>query len=136
MAGSPTASIQEIDVKTGLVMYEWTSLDHVGLRESYERASSSFTSWPFDYFHINSINLDPDGSLLVSARNTWTVYDIDAAQRADPVAPGGQALAASPRVRARASRGSTTRASSPGGSISMFDNGASPGVHGSRAASC
>ncbi len=31
---------QEIDVRTGLVMFQWTSLDHVGLSESYERAAS------------------------------------------------------------------------------------------------
>ena len=36
--------VQEIDVKTGLVMYEWTSLDHVGLGESYEHARRSTTS--------------------------------------------------------------------------------------------
>ncbi len=29
---------QEIDVKTGLVMYEWTSLDHVALSESYAKS--------------------------------------------------------------------------------------------------
>ena len=29
---------QEIDVRTGLVMYEWTSLDHVALSESYALA--------------------------------------------------------------------------------------------------
>ena len=30
----------------------------------------------FDYFHINSIDVDADGHLLVSARNTWTVYKV------------------------------------------------------------
>ena len=30
----------------------------------------------FDYFHINSIDVDADGDLLVSARNTWAVYKI------------------------------------------------------------
>ena len=39
----------------------------------------SDTGFPFDFFHINSINLDQDGSLLISARNTWAVYDLDAA---------------------------------------------------------
>jgi arylsulfotransferase ASST len=31
----------------------------------------------FDYFHINSIEVDHDSNLLVSARNTFTVYKID-----------------------------------------------------------
>ena len=30
----------------------------------------------FDYFHINSIDVDADGHLLVSARNTWAVYKV------------------------------------------------------------
>jgi len=31
----------------------------------------------YDYFHINSVNLDTDGNLLVSSRHTWTVYKIN-----------------------------------------------------------
>ena len=121
--------LQEIDVKTGLVMYEWTSVDHVGLSESYERASRSTTAEPFDFFHINSINLDRDGSMLISARNTWGVYDIDARtgriiwrlggrHPSFRMGPGtGMAWQHDPRELAN-------------GSISVFDNGASPAVHG------
>jgi hypothetical protein len=69
--------LQEIDVKTGLVMFQWSSLDHVGLGESYAKPGNTSTAAPFDYFHINSINVDHDGSLLISARNTWTAYDLD-----------------------------------------------------------
>ncbi|HEY3594768.1 MAG TPA: arylsulfotransferase family protein [Polyangiaceae bacterium] len=32
---------------------------------------------PYDYFHINAVSVDDDHNLLVSARNTWTVYKID-----------------------------------------------------------
>src|SRR5699024_7670954 len=32
---------------------------------------------PFDYFHVNSVTVDDDGSLLVSARNTHAVYNLD-----------------------------------------------------------
>ena len=31
---------------------------------------------PFDYFHINSITLSPDGELLISGRNTWALYKV------------------------------------------------------------
>jgi hypothetical protein len=71
--------LQEIDIKTGLVMFQWTALDHVALSATYSRPRHAAVSWPLDYFHLNSINLDPDGSLLVSSRNTWAAYDIDAA---------------------------------------------------------
>jgi Arylsulfotransferase (ASST) len=121
--------IQQIDVKTGLVMFQWSSLDHVGLSESYVAAGITSTSSPFDFFHINSINLDQDASLLISARNTWTVYDLDAQtgqilwrlggkHSSFTLAPGaGTAWQHDPRELAN-------------GSISVFDNGAFPAVHG------
>jgi hypothetical protein len=69
---------QEIDVRTGLVMYEWDSLEHVPLGDSFIAASGASVAWPWDWFHLNSIALEPDGSLLISSRSTWTVYDIEA----------------------------------------------------------
>jgi hypothetical protein len=120
--------IQEIDVSTGLVEREWTSLDHVALSESYEPARRSKTTSPFDFFHINSIELEQDGSLLTSGRNTRAVYDVDG--RSGQIAwrlggkrtsftmgPGtGIAYQHDPREL-------------PDGTISVFDNGASPAVH-------
>ena len=65
--------VQEIDVKTGRVLLEWHSLDHVPLTDTYSAVLD-----PFDYFHVNSIDVDPlDGNLLVSARNTSAVYKLD-----------------------------------------------------------
>ena len=42
-------------------MFQWTSLDHVALDESYAPAVAPAPAWPFDFFHINSINFDQDG---------------------------------------------------------------------------
>ena len=69
--------LQEIDLKTGLVMYEWHSLDHVPLANSYSSAAPTTRAEPFDYFHINSIDVEQDGDLLVDSRNTWAAYDVD-----------------------------------------------------------
>jgi Arylsulfotransferase (ASST) len=69
--------IQEIDVHTGLVMWEWHSLGHVDVSESYSPLPGDPAN-PYDYFHVNSVEQDSHGNLLVSARNTWTVYEIDA----------------------------------------------------------
>jgi hypothetical protein len=73
--------IQEIDIPTGLVLFQWDSLDHVDLAESYQPLPAENRKFGFrnayDYFHVNSIQLDGDGSLLVSARNTWAVYKLD-----------------------------------------------------------
>lgn len=68
--------VQEIDVKTGLVLYQWDSLDHVPLADTYETVPKT-ASGPFDYFHINSVQEQRSGDLLISARNTWAAYDID-----------------------------------------------------------
>jgi len=68
--------VQEIDVATGRVLFEWHSLDHVGLDESHQPLpSASGQAW--DYFHINAVNPDLDGNLLISSRHTWTVYKLD-----------------------------------------------------------
>ncbi len=71
------AVFQEIDIATGLVMYEWDSLEHVPLSDSYMPVSGAKVAWPYDWFHLNSIALEHDGSILISSRSTWTVYDID-----------------------------------------------------------
>ena len=63
---------QEVDVAGGRLIREWRSLDHIGPEESYRR-----TFAPFDYLHVNSIDVLPDGNLLVAARNTWAVYKLD-----------------------------------------------------------
>ena len=122
-------TLQEIDVKTGLVMYEWTSLDHVGLTESYVSPARTSPGWPYDYFHINSINFDRDGSLLVSARNTWTVYRIEAGTGQISWRLGGKhsSFAESPQTRTAYQHDPREL---PDGAISIFDNGASPNVHG------
>ncbi|MEJ7842031.1 MAG: arylsulfotransferase family protein [Rubrobacter sp.] len=67
---------QEIDIETGEVLFEWHSLEHVGLDESLYEPPPDLEN-AFDYFHINSIEEDGDGHLLVSARRTSTVYKID-----------------------------------------------------------
>jgi hypothetical protein len=66
--------VQEVDVATGRVLFEWHSLDHVPLDESY---ASVDPGEAYDFFHINAVSVDTDGNLLVSARHTWTIYKLD-----------------------------------------------------------
>jgi Arylsulfotransferase (ASST) len=121
--------LQEIDVRTGLVRMQWTSLDHVALGESYESAARSSLAFPYDYFHLNSIDLDPDGSVLLSARNTWAAYDVDPRSGRILWRLGGR--------RSSFREGSGTRTAwqhDPralgDGTFSIFDNGSAPTVHG------
>ena len=69
-----TGIVQELDVASGDVLFEWRSREHVPLDESYMTAVTPAGN--VDYFHLNSIAVDRDGDLLVSARHTSTVYKI------------------------------------------------------------
>ncbi len=60
--------VQELDIETGEVLFEWHSLEHVGLEESYTK--------PYDYFHINHIDVYDEDHLLISSRTTSTVYKV------------------------------------------------------------
>jgi hypothetical protein len=68
--------VQEIAIEGGEVLFEWRSLDHVDVGESYS-APVPGAEEAYDYFHINSIEEDGGDHLLVSARRTSTVYKID-----------------------------------------------------------
>ncbi len=66
--------VQEIDVASGRVLFEWHSFDHVAPEESYELGLTMDGN--VDYFHLNSIGVDADEHLIVSARNTSAVYKV------------------------------------------------------------
>ncbi len=117
------AIFQEQDLATGKILLEWRSLDHIALEESHwpvERAD-------WDYFHLNSIDVDHDENLLISARNTNALYKLDrrtgaiiwrlGGRRSDFAVDPGAAFAWQHDARRRAD-----------GTISVFDNGASPAV--------
>ncbi len=70
------AAVQEIDMKTGLVRWEWHSLDHIGASESEVETPSGTSPW--DYLHLNSVDPEPDGDLLISGRSTWAGYQLQA----------------------------------------------------------
>jgi arylsulfotransferase ASST len=69
-------AFQEVDIRTGRVLFEWHSIGRVALTESYYRLPRN-PDKTYDYFHINTIEVDRDGNYLVSARNTHTIYKID-----------------------------------------------------------
>ena len=68
--------VQELDIQTGEVLFEWQSFHHVALEETHATLLQDGRPG-IDYFHINSIDVDHDDNLLVSARETSTVYKID-----------------------------------------------------------
>jgi len=132
--GGPRASavsdslIQEVDLATGLVRREWHGLDHVALGDSYSAPAGASLAWPYDYLHLNSVDPPAGGRTLLSARNTWALYELDWST--------GQVLT---RIGGRHSdvkllAGAATAyqhdaARLPDGTISIFDNGGLPKVH-------
>jgi len=74
--------VQEVDVKTGEVVFRWNMLEHVPLTETTETPENNpdepgTKKAPLDPFHVNSVYEDGKNGLLVSARNTHAVYRID-----------------------------------------------------------
>ncbi|HEX3801671.1 MAG TPA: arylsulfotransferase family protein [Solirubrobacteraceae bacterium] len=65
----------EIDIATNKVVLDWVSSDHIALDESHQPLPSTAGD-AYDFFHINSIAVAPDGNLLISGRNTWAVYKV------------------------------------------------------------
>jgi hypothetical protein len=68
--------VQEIDIATGRVLFQWNSADHVPYSQSEQPLPAS-PSTPWDWFHVNAVHLDTDGPLLIDARDTWTTYKVD-----------------------------------------------------------
>jgi hypothetical protein len=128
-AGAATDSLfQEIDLNTGLVRREWHSLDHVPLGDSYSSPVPASTRWPFDFFHINSIDQQPDGTTLVSARNTSALYELNTSSGQVLTSIGGRhsGVKLAPGASTAYQHDATVQAN---GTISVFDNGADPKVH-------
>lgn len=70
-----TGHAQEVDLSSGKVLLDWSSLDHVAIAETYMGKPTD--SEVFDYFHINSVGETSDGNLLISGRNTSALYKVD-----------------------------------------------------------
>jgi hypothetical protein len=118
-------AVQAIDIRTGLVRWEWHSLDHVGVTESQ---NSPPAKQPWDWFHINSIDPQRNGDVFVSARNTWAGYQIEGG--------GGRVLWRLGGSRSSFKMGPGTSTAwqhdgriLPDGEVTFFDDGANWVVH-------
>jgi hypothetical protein len=112
--------IQEIDVETGALLFEWHALGSIGLGESYRPAPKKQGQF-HDPYHFNSIQLTPDGDYLVSARHTSALYKIDGSTGAIVWRLGGKKsdFKLGPGARFNLQHDARMQAD---GSISLFDN--------------
>ncbi len=124
-------AIQEIDMKTGLVRWEWHSLDHVGASESETPAPRSSTPW--DWFHLNSIDVEggdsnQSGNVLISARNTWAAYQLNGASGKILWRLGGtdSSFRMGPGTETAWQHDGRIL---PDGVLTLFDDGSNPPIH-------
>jgi len=116
--------VQEIDIPTGLELFQWDSLDHVPLQDSFQRAKRHGL---YDYFHVNSVALDGDGNLVISARNTWAAYKINHSSGAVMWTLGGKRSSFHLKPGASFAFQHDVRIQAPGDRrITLFDDGGGP----------
>ncbi len=78
------AGVQEYDLTTGKLLDTWDALNpgrapHIPLANSEQPASvATAPGAAWDAYHVNSIQVLPGNLILVSLRNTWAAYLIDA----------------------------------------------------------
>jgi Arylsulfotransferase (ASST) len=114
--------VQEVDIATGLVVWEWHSYGHIPLADSHATPANSSS---YDAFHINSIQTLSKGRVLVSARDTSAIYEIQRAGSRILWTLGGKA--SSFRLGHGAHFNFQHDAQMlPNGDISMFDDEAGP----------
>jgi hypothetical protein len=119
-------AIQQIDMRTGLVRWEWHSLDHIGAAESEVEAPSGHSPW--DYFHINSIDPQANGDLLISARSTWAGYLLQGASGKVLWRLGGNKSSFKMGSGTKMAWQHDARALA-NGELTFFDDGSNPPIH-------
>jgi hypothetical protein len=112
------AIIQEIDIATGQVLWEWHAAGHVRVNQTHLPLPAS---GPYDFFHVNSIQQLPNGNLLISARHTWALYEIDMKTGRISLVIGGKhsSFKMGPGTRFEWQHDPRLE---PGGTITVFDN--------------
>ncbi len=68
------AIVQQVDVRTGLVVWEWHSYGHIPLSDSHATPANSAS---YDAYHINSVQALDANKVLISARDTSALYKVD-----------------------------------------------------------
>ncbi|HEX5190992.1 MAG TPA: MFS transporter [Streptosporangiaceae bacterium] len=69
------SALQEYDLKTGKLLWTWDAYKHIGLADTHSLPPGN--GFPWDAYHINSIDLISKNAALVSMRDTWGVYKIN-----------------------------------------------------------
>lgn len=69
--------IQEIEIETGRVLFEWHGSEFLDLDDSKEEDLPKDRGDVWDFFHNNSVVEDDDGNLIISGREFWQAIKLD-----------------------------------------------------------
>ncbi|MDE3134074.1 MAG: aryl-sulfate sulfotransferase, partial [Acidobacteriota bacterium] len=69
------SAVQEYDLRSGRLVYSWVASRHISPAAS--EAVPPENGFPWDVYHVNSVDPLTNGTFLVSMRNTWAVYLVD-----------------------------------------------------------
>jgi hypothetical protein len=122
--------VQEVDIPSGRVLFEWHSFPEIGVKESYSappKKQLGTKAFPYDYIHLNSIEEEPTGNLLISGRNTHALYEVSRKTGKVLWRLGGKqsTFKLGPGVKFAWQHDARRQ---PDGTITVFDNGAAPPV--------
>jgi Arylsulfotransferase (ASST) len=71
------SAVQEYSLRTGKLLYTWNASGHIPLSSSYSQPPPN--GFPWDAYHVNSVDLLANGTFIVSMRNTSAAYLVDRA---------------------------------------------------------
>ena len=112
--------VQEIDIKTGLVEFEWHAFDHIKLTDAF---NPYMKHKAYDFAHVNSVFREANGNLLISVRNASAVLEVDHASGKELWRIGGKRTKIPMQPQGFfVAQHSVTR--TPMGALAIFDNGA------------
>ncbi len=79
VGGNPAAAVTEQVIQeftpAGELIFQWRAWDHFDVRD--EQAFINILGGGFDFTHMNAIDIDTDGHILLSSRNTSEVTKIN-----------------------------------------------------------
>lgn len=115
-------AVQEYDLSTGKLVYNWDALQHIQLADS-ELQVPSDASTPWDAYHLNDVQPLANGQFLASFRNEWAAYLVDETSNNVVWKLGGKKSTFQFGNGASFSWQHDVQWSQKNGTVSLFDNG-------------
>ncbi|HEX9034377.1 MAG TPA: MFS transporter, partial [Streptosporangiaceae bacterium] len=113
------SAVQEYNLTTGRLLRSWDAFRHISLSDSHSLPPGN--GFPWDAYHVNSVDVIGQDTVLVSMRDTWGLYKINLATQKIDWTMGGRHsdFAFAPNALFKYQHDATLL---PNGQISLFDD--------------